>query len=116
MNNLFRSKTKVYVKKFSEREMYERDCFYYLKVEDQTGIIEQLGGDDFMQELFKLLQTSSIESVIYKSIDYNFYDTVVQIIRKGNRDVIAKVTITRRYIPLKFEERLKKIKSFLSSL
>lgn len=117
MNNLLESKPKVYKKAFSRKETYERESFYYLKVEDRTGrIIEELGGDDYVQSLFTNLQQSSIESMIYKDVDWNHYDTVVEVIRRGEMDVVAKVTITKRLIPVKLEEQFQKIRDFIRSL
>lgn len=116
MNNLFKPKVKVYQKKLSEQEVYEQDSFYFLKVEDRTGkIIEEVGGEEFIEYLFVGLQCSALSTRLAQRVDSNYYDTSVKIIQRGERDVVGKIIITKRQIPLKFKEQVEKILTKLFS-
>lgn len=108
MNNL--SKPKVYRKRFSEREVYEQESFYYLEVEDHTGqIVESVGGTEFIETLFQGMQCCKLNTILAENIDYNYYDVSVRIAQRAERDIVGKVVITKRWIPLKIKELFDKI-------
>lgn len=97
MNNLFKRETKIYPKKLSEREVYEQERFCLLKVEDRAGIIEQKGGDAFIQKMFEKMQNRDLNRFVYDEIDEKHFDITVKISGRGE-DVVAKVIISRRQV------------------
>ncbi len=97
MNNLFKKKHKIYQKKLSDREVYEQERFCLLKVEDRAGIIEQMGGDAFIQEMFERMQNRSLNRFVYDEIDERHFDITVKISGRGE-DVVAKVIISKRQV------------------
>lgn len=110
MNNLSNSKVKVYRKQLTEQEVYEQERFYLLEVEDHTGqIIERVGGTDFIEDLFQGMQCCKLASLLAERIDYNYYDVSIKLVERGDRDVVGKVVITKRQIPLKIKELFDKI-------
>lgn len=97
MNNLFKSETKVYQKKLSDREVYEQERFCKLKVEDRAGIIEQKGGYAFIEKMFDKMQNRSLNRFVYDELDASHYDITVKISGRGE-DIVAKVIISKRCI------------------
>ena len=97
MNNLLKKETKIYQVKTSEREVYEQERFYLLKVEDRAGIIEQKGGAAFVQTMFDRMQNRSLNRFVYDEIDENHFDIAIKISERGG-DVVAKVTISKRQV------------------
>lgn len=108
MNNLLRKK-KVYQKKSTEREVYEQERYCQLKVEDQTGIIEKKGGQEFVDAMFERLNGRMLNSFICNEIEnLNNYNITVKISEKG-RDCFGKVTITKRQLSQKIKEHLEEL-------
>lgn len=108
MNNLFKRQAKIYQKKFSDREVYEQERFCLLKVEDRAGIIEQKGGEAFIEIMFEKMQNRSLNRFVYDEIDEKHFDIKVKISGRGE-DVVAKVIISRRHIS-------KRVKRFWSRI
>lgn len=108
MNNLFKKETKIYQKKLSEREVYEQERFCLLKVEDRAGIIEQKGGEAFIQQMFEKMQNRSLNRFVYNEIDEKYFDISVKVSGQGE-DVVAKVIISKRQVS-------KKLKRFWTKL
>lgn len=108
MNNLFSKETKVYQKKLSEREVYEQERFCLLKVEDGTGIIEEKGGDSFVQNMFEHLQNRNLNRFVYDEIDKTHYDITVKISCRSG-DIVAKVIISKRQISQEIKELLSRV-------
>lgn len=110
MNNLLNSKAKVYRRKLTEQEIYEQDSFYFLEVEDYTGrIIEKVGGTEFIDSLFQGMQCCRLSSILNENIDNNYYKVSVVLAQRGERDIVGKVKITKRQIPLKVKELIDRI-------
>lgn len=116
MNNLLKPKVKVYRKALSEQEVYEQERFYLLEVEDHTGQIERAGGEKFIDSLFQGMQCCKLSTVLSREIDCNYYDASVKIVQRGERDVVGRVVITKRQIPLKIKELKDKIISKILDL
>lgn len=104
MNNLLKPRKKIYQKKSSEREVYEQDRFYQIKVEDRTGIIEDLGGKEFIETMFQKMQDARLQSFVYDNIDARHHNVSIKISDSGG-DIVAKVVISKR----QFSEGLKEI-------
>ncbi len=103
MNNLLKTQKKVYQKKSSEREVYEQDRFYQIKVEDRTGIIENLGGEEFVEIMFQKMQDARLQRFIYDEIDTKHYNVSIKISDSGG-DIVAKVVISKRQISEEVKE------------
>jgi hypothetical protein len=96
MRKLLNRKTKVYRRKFTEQEIYEQERFYQLRVEDQIGIINKIGGEDAVDEMFSRLQCSRLSDFITENISSKRNNVIVKV-SDGGEVVVASVTITKRH-------------------
>lgn len=84
-NNLLQSKPKVYVKKSTEREVYETESCFLLRVSDSANALEEISEqtgeevDTVVENMYNSMKNYQLNSAVSKSIDSKKYDVVVKI-------------------------------------
>lgn len=117
MTNLLKSKPRIFKKELSEREVYETERYYLLKVVDISGCLEKelsrcdwdLSIEEFMEELFESQQNSRLSGTVYKFLDFNRLniDFTIQEMSRGTS--IAVIIISKKRIKEKVKEVLKSL-------
>lgn len=94
-NNLLKRNPKIkeYVKKSSERDVYEQETFCRLTVKDEVDAIEDENID--INRMYKAFKDFRLKDFVSESFDYSKYNIKVTISSAG-RNKIAKVKITKR--------------------
>lgn len=84
-NNLLQSKPKVYVKKSTEREVYETESCFLLRVSDSANALEEISEqtgeevDTVVENMYNSMKNYQLNNAVSKSIDSKKYDVVVKI-------------------------------------
>lgn len=102
--NLFDGKPIVYKKQSSEREVYETERYYLLKVVDCSGNLEKelakLGWEDgiecVLNKLFDAQQNSRFSKMVYSLFDADRFSVETSITEQYRGTSIAVVKVTKR--------------------
>lgn len=114
MRNSLKKKTKVYKRKSTDRETYEQQCYFRLKVVDYCGAVkavahEQRLKDDnkLVDKLFSFFRDWRLGNLVYELFDEKKYNVSVSIQSQKNFRT-AKVEITKRRRFAELIERIEK--------
>ena len=101
MKNLFKKMPKIYKKKSTEREEFEQQCYFRLKVVDYCGAVKAvskeqgLSDKELIGELFSALKDWRLRNRAYKIFDTEKYNVSISIQSQTGAE-LARVEITRR--------------------
>lgn len=112
--NLFKSEPRVYKIQSSEREVYETERYYLLKVVDFSGMLEKElpkmgwndGIEEFLNELFEAQQNRKISKVIMKLFNTDRFCVETSITDEHRGTSIVVVRVTKRRIREKVAEKV----------
>lgn len=115
-NNLLQSKPKVYEIQSTEREVYETQSCFLLRVSDSANALEKISDqtgeevDSMVENMYNNMKNYHLKEAIKRTIDSKKYDVVVKI-SDYQQSRTAEVKISRRSVKEKVRSG---IKSFLT--
>lgn len=118
MTNLLKNKSRTYRKELSEREIYETERYYLLKVVDISGCLEkelarsgwEEGVEAFIEKLFLAQKNSRLSSAMVELLDTNRVniDYTTREMSKGTS--IATIIISKKRMRERVKEYIEKVR------
>lgn len=113
MTNLLKSKPRIFKKQLSEREVYETERYYLLKVVDISGCLEnelrqsclELDIETFLEKLFESQQNGRLNKAVYKFLDEKRLNIDCTLEEVSTGRSIAVIIIRKKSV----RERLKEV-------
>lgn len=113
MTNLLKSKPRIFKKQLSEREVYETERYYLLKVVDISGCLEnelrqscwKLDIETFLEKLFESQQNGRLNKAVYKFLDEKRLNIDCTLEEVSTGRSIAVIIIRKKSV----RERLKEV-------
>ncbi len=104
--NLFKREPLLYLIKSTDREVYETERYYSLKVVDFSRCLEKevhkMGWTDgigeFLEMLFESQKNLKLSNTVTRLFDTNRFEVVISKFEKDSRTSVAVVEITKRRI------------------
>lgn len=117
MTNLLKNKPRIYRRELSEREVYETERYYLLKVVDISGCLEkeltQCGWEDgveeFVEKLFLAQKNSKLSSVMFDLLDTNRVNIEYTIKEISKGTSIATIIVSKKRIGERLKEFFEKV-------
>ena len=101
MKNLFKRRPKIYTKKSTEREKFEQQYYFRLKVVDYCGAVKAVSKEqglsekELIGELFSALKDWRLRNKAYNIFDTKKYNVSISIQSQKSAE-LARVEITKR--------------------
>ena len=101
MKNLFKKRPKVYMKKSTEREKFEQQYYFRLKVVDYCDAVKNVSKEleqtdrELIKDLFTSLKDWRLRNKAYNIFDTKKYNVSISIQSQKSAE-LARVEITKR--------------------
>lgn len=113
MTNLFKSKPRIFKKELTEKEVYETERYYLLKVVDISRCLEKelsrcdgnIDIEEFMEKLFYSQQNCKLSRTVYEYLDYRRLNIELKLEEMPRGTSIAVIIISKKCI----KERVKEV-------
>lgn len=114
-NNLLQSHFKTYEIKSSEKEVFETQSCFHLKVKDSANAVEEIAkrlgeccASDVIKKLYATMKNYHLQKAVFREFDSSKYNVSVKISDYQNTR-IAEVRITKRSVFEKIQSRAEDI-------